>query len=137
MIKLDAVQIVFLAIMAALIILLGVLLMQNSKHKKTIDNQKLEIGLYKSAQDTNMDTIGRQKAALLEWKEACSADEAAIDASVRALEADKARLEQELARARDDREVIYVKDPAAREWSDTGMPSGIADRLFPHPHRPH
>lgn len=57
------------------------------------------------------------------------ADQARAAAAAAEHEQDILNLQAALARARNEREVIYEQDPDAADWGATAVPAAIADRL--------
>lgn len=88
------------------------------------------LAIYAGAQETNLDTIGKLKAENARWAKVSRADPAATRSALEAIASERDQLQADLDEARRQREVIYVRDPAAREWSNAGMPAALADRLF-------
>lgn len=91
---------------------------------------------YADAQTTNLATIATQASRLKDWQRACTPGQAQDDA-LAAVRAELAEARADLAQSKSNREVIYARDPAARRWADAGLPSAVADQLFPDPDRPH
>lgn len=86
------------------------------------------------ANSENVKAIAFLKQANADWSRACKANAGATSAALVVLDAERAAQVQRDREAELDREVLYAQDPHARSWADTGMPSGLADRLWPPAH---
>ncbi len=107
---------------------------------RSMDRNKLDAAQARyqnavGANATNVLTIADLKAANADWAVRCVPDVKATADALQRSAAEITRLSRELEQARANREVIYVKDPAAAAWGTTGVPSRIADQLFPRPAR--
>jgi hypothetical protein len=105
--------------------------------RDTIAKRDAMIETYASANRTNQDAIKQYKAANEQWATR-GIDVAKSDLAIDQVFAERDKLRKELAEAQSHREIIYVRDPNVRDWSNAGMPSDIADSMFPEkPNRPH
>lgn len=91
--------------------------------------------LYASANASNVKAIADLKAANEIWSRR-GVDVQKSEAALRTVFAELESLRADAANRTVERETIYVRDPSARKWADTGVPADIADSLFPKADRP-
>lgn len=137
MVRLSVLEWTLAAVAAVLLVVAGVQSWRAHSLSGKVDLLEIAVQGYAAAQATNLGTIKDQTAALADWRARCAVPEGAQDAATAALRAQLAQSRQDLAAAKSNREVIYVRDPAARAWSDAGLPASVADQLFGPADRPH
>lgn len=92
-----------------------------------IDEQRQTIVDVKAANLANMATIEALRKANAEWSAKCKAEPAKWAGVIAGLEADKAKLAEQLSKAKGIREVIYRE--GKDECAHIPVPAGIIERL--------
>lgn len=124
-------------ILAGMGLLIALLLVFVFLQRGTIKTQRdniasltASVAVFESAQETNLDTIGKLRTENARWAKVCAVDRDATWEALEAITAERDRLQSDLAEASRQREVIYVRNPEARRWRDTAVPVDVADQLF-------
>lgn len=134
--RLSLLEWILAAAAAVLLLVAGVQTWRAHHYAEKSDLLTAAAKSYADAQATNMATIATQARRLRDWQRACTPGKPQDDA-LAALRTELAQAKADLAKSKANREVIYARDPSARRWADAGLPSAVADQLFPDPDRPH
>ncbi len=120
---------VFLGLFLATLVALGVQSHRLDTRTEERDTLKAEALVWASAQRTNMETIATQARALEQWRGIAGEREAEAQAAAREAASLQAALEAEQERRKTERQVIYDRNPEARQWGATRVPAELADQL--------
>lgn len=130
-IRLSFLEWVLAGLAALLLIGFGVQSWRAHSLGTKLDAAEVDLALYKTAQDSNLAAIDDLSAANKAWEKACKADPEQQRTALATLRSERDALQTALDRARNRREVIYARDPSARDWADRAIPAAVADELFP------
>lgn len=120
---------VFLGLFLAALAGLGIQSHRLDTRTEERDAMKAEALVWASAQKTNMETIAKQARALEQWRGIAGEREAQAQAAAREAAGLQEALEAERERRKNERQVIYDRNPEARQWGATRVPAELADQL--------